>query len=59
MEKGRRWLVTIFLLIGLFTLGPKKLEPLWDTVRHDPAIGILIGVVLMLLGLVVFKVVRH
>ena len=58
MGKGR-WLIGGLLLVGAFTVGAKQMEPLWDTMRHDPAIGIIIVVFFLLLILFVVRLIRQ
>ncbi len=58
MEKGR-WIIGAILLIGVYTVGGKKIEPLWDAVLHDPALGIIITVFFLLLILVIARIIRQ
>lgn len=58
MEKGR-WIIGILLLIGLFTVGKKRMEPLWDKAVHDPALGIIFVIVFLLLTVFIIRVLRH
>lgn len=56
MRKGR-WLIISLLIIGVFTVGRKRLEPLWDSARHDPALGIIYLVIVLLVVMTILRVV--
>lgn len=57
MEKGR-WLFAIIIAIGAVTVGRKKLEPLWDLVTDDPAMGALFVLIVIVLARLVIRVIR-
>lgn len=56
MRKGR-WLIIGLLVIGVFTVGRKRIEPLWDSARHDPALGIIYVIVFLLVVMTIIRVV--
>ena len=58
MEKGR-WIIGTLLLIGLLTVGRKRMEPLWDKAVHDPALGLIFVIVFLLLIVFIIRVIRH
>jgi len=58
MEKGR-WLIGGLLIIGLFTVGGKRMEPLWDKAVHDPALGLVFLILFLLLAVIIIRVIRH
>jgi hypothetical protein len=57
MEKGR-WIFTVIIVIGAFTVGRRQLEPLWDFIRKDPLVGILIVLVLIVLIRLIVRVLQ-
>ena len=57
MRKGR-WLIITLLVIGVFTVGRKRLEPLWDSARHDPALGFVYVVIFLIIVMTILRVVR-
>ena len=45
------------LVIGAFTAGWKRIEPLWDSARHDPALGLVYLIIILLVGMTIARVV--
>ncbi|WP_020537292.1 hypothetical protein [Lewinella cohaerens] len=56
MRKGR-WILIGLLIFGAFTAGWKRVEPLWDSARHDPALGIIYLIIILLVGMTIARVV--
>ena len=58
MEKGR-WVIGLLLIIAVFTVGKKRIEPLWDKAVHDPALGLIFLIMFLLLLVFIIRVIRH
>ena len=56
--KGR-WIIGIIIIIGAFTVGRKRLEPLWDKAVDDPAMGIIFLLVFLLVLMVIARVISQ
>ncbi|MEL6836146.1 MAG: hypothetical protein AAFY48_11330 [Bacteroidota bacterium] len=56
--KGR-WVIGIMIVIAAFTVGRKRLEPLWDKAMDDPALGIIFLLVFLLVLMIIFRVINH
>lgn len=59
MGKKGRWVVGSLLVIGAFTVGRKRLEPLWDKALDDPAMGIIFLIVFLLVIMVIARVINQ
>ncbi len=57
MGKGR-WLILGIFIIGLFTVGGKRLKPLWHQLTKDPAVGLFVLLLTLLLVIAVARIVR-
>ncbi|MEL7247710.1 MAG: hypothetical protein AAFZ63_19200 [Bacteroidota bacterium] len=56
--KGR-WVIGIMIVIAAFTVGRKRLEPLWDKAMDDPALGIIFLLVFLLVLMIIFRVINQ
>jgi hypothetical protein len=54
----RRWIIGGLLIGGGLTAGMKRIQPLVDEARHDPAVGIAVVVLLALLTLVIVRIIQ-
>lgn len=54
MAKGR-WLIAAILIVGLLTVGRKRVEELWYQVSRDPLVAVL---VIALVTVMVWGIVR-
>ena len=59
MGKKGRWVIATILVIGAFTVGRKRLEPLWDKAVDDPAMGIIFVIVFLLVAMVIARIVSQ
>ena len=57
MQKGR-WIIGALLIVGVFTVGRKHAEPLWKSLSKDPALGLFIMLVAVVLIWAVVRIVR-
>ena len=58
MAKGR-WVIGIILIIGAFTVGRKRLEPLWDKAVDDPAMGLIFLLIFLFVVMVIIRVISQ
>lgn len=59
MNKGGRIVMIVLIVVAAVVVGPKRLEPLWDTAVHDPVLGIAILIVFLLIAMFVIRILRH
>ena len=59
MGKKGRWVIGIMIVIAAFTVGRKRLEPLWDKATDDPALGTIFLLVFLLVVVIIFRVINH
>ena len=59
MSTKGRWIIVIIIVIGAFTAGRKRLEPLWDKAVDDPAMGLIFLLVFLLVAVVIGRIVTQ
>ena len=59
MGKKGRWVIGIMIVIAAFTVGRKRLEPLWDKAVDDPAMGLIFLLIFLLVVMVIIRVINH